>query len=268
MLPIYTTAEMWSGALAFQAPVSIATHCSSTRRLEQGEIAVCAAEHRVLIACGPGSDELVSCSIWALALDDVTALAGVRLGDRVALLEADSDQSNSCGKRSRKAAANRSRWFSASGSTAPSSSTNRSGVRLGQRQEAAPAFGAHELAILPLLVLEPMPCRRHADHGQPRTNRLRQHGAGVPRCRRSPRRGRRCGQGAGSSRTEIDQLGNGAVGAGGHDRKRVADLGGAAARGGDCPSRPVRKVALAQKHEQGLPFLALIAEIARVTTDQ
>ena len=90
MLPIYTTAEMWSGALAFQAPVSIATHCSSTRRLEQGEIAVCAAEHRVLIACGPGSDELVSCSIWALALDDVTALAGVRLGDRVALLEANS----------------------------------------------------------------------------------------------------------------------------------------------------------------------------------
>jgi hypothetical protein len=90
MLPIYTTAEMRGGALALQAHVPIDTHCGVTRRLEQGEIAICAAEHRVLIACRPASDEFASCTVWALALDDVTALSGVCTGDRVALLEADS----------------------------------------------------------------------------------------------------------------------------------------------------------------------------------
>jgi hypothetical protein len=90
MLPIYTTAEMWSGALVLQAPVSTETHCRETRSLALGAIAVCATGHRILIACGPALDELVSCSVWAWTLDDVRTLAGVRSGDRVALLEADS----------------------------------------------------------------------------------------------------------------------------------------------------------------------------------
>jgi uncharacterized protein len=90
-LPIYATAQMWCGALTFESPLEPGFECEARDQLAPGEIASWTGKGRVLIACGP-SEVLQpgSCSVWALALDDVTALAEVHSGDRVAVLEADS----------------------------------------------------------------------------------------------------------------------------------------------------------------------------------
>jgi hypothetical protein len=88
-LPIYATAQMSSGALAFETPVETGEGSGARQDIELGEITFCAFERRVLIACGPVNVSGL-CDVWALALDDVRALAGVRSGDRVAVLEADS----------------------------------------------------------------------------------------------------------------------------------------------------------------------------------
>jgi hypothetical protein len=96
-LPIYTTAETWGSSIYFETPVETGREPNAKWSVAPGEIAFWVEEDRVLIAFGQtpiskaGEIRLpCPCNIWAAALDDVAALASVRPGERVAVLEADS----------------------------------------------------------------------------------------------------------------------------------------------------------------------------------
>ncbi len=96
-LPIYSTAETWGRLVHFETPVETGREPGATWTLSAGQIAFWAEEDRVVVGFGPtplsrlGEIRLQApCNIWAVALDDVAALANVRPGERVAVLEADS----------------------------------------------------------------------------------------------------------------------------------------------------------------------------------
>ncbi len=96
-MPIYSTAETWGAALHFETQAETGRERGAKRTVVAGEIAFWAEEDRVLIGFGmtplsrPGEIRLpCPCNVWAVAIDDVTALAKVRPGERVAVLEADS----------------------------------------------------------------------------------------------------------------------------------------------------------------------------------
>lgn len=96
-LPIYSTAETWGKALHFETPVETGRERGAKSFIAPGEIAYWSEEDRVLIGFGatpiskPNEIRLPSpCNIWAQALDDVSALAVVRPGERVSLLQAES----------------------------------------------------------------------------------------------------------------------------------------------------------------------------------
>lgn len=96
-IPIYSTAETWGAAIHFDTHVETGRERGATWNVKPGQIAFWTEEGKVIIGFGltplsrPGEIRLPSpCNVWAEALDDVTALAKVRPGERVAVLEADS----------------------------------------------------------------------------------------------------------------------------------------------------------------------------------
>ena len=96
-LPIYSTAKIWGGSIHFETPIDTGRERGATSTAARGDILFWVEEHRVVIAFGPppisrpGEMRLSApCNVWAVALDDVAALAAVQPGARAAILEADS----------------------------------------------------------------------------------------------------------------------------------------------------------------------------------
>lgn len=96
-LPIYSTAETWRGAVAFETHVETGLEPAARALVVPGEIALRADDDRIWIAWSPtpisraGEIRLPAPSnIWARALDDVAALAIVRPGEQIAVLVAES----------------------------------------------------------------------------------------------------------------------------------------------------------------------------------
>ncbi len=96
-LPIYSTAETWGALVHFETHVETGRERGAKWNVETGEIAYWTEQDRVLIGFGetplskPGEIRLpCPCNIWAIALDDVTLLASVMPGQKIAILEAAS----------------------------------------------------------------------------------------------------------------------------------------------------------------------------------
>jgi hypothetical protein len=96
-LPIYATAETWGQALHFETHARTGREATARDVVQSGEIAFWAEEDRIVIAWAPtpvsraGEIRLPAlCNVWAVALDDVSPLAAVQPGERVAVLVAES----------------------------------------------------------------------------------------------------------------------------------------------------------------------------------
>lgn len=96
-LPLYSTAETWGGLVHFETHAETGREPGAVRRVKPGQIAYWAEEDRVVIGFAEtplskaGEIYLPAPSnIWAVALDDVSVLARVVPGERVAVLQADS----------------------------------------------------------------------------------------------------------------------------------------------------------------------------------
>lgn len=97
-LPIYSTAEVWgSGAVHFETHVETGREPGARRNVRPGDIAYWVEDDRIIIGHSAtpisrdGEIRMPSpVNVWAEALDDVTVLALVRPGERVAVLHADS----------------------------------------------------------------------------------------------------------------------------------------------------------------------------------
>jgi hypothetical protein len=96
-LPIYSSAEPWGESIHFETTVETGREMGARRNVKAGEIAFWVEDDRIIIGYGMtplskrGEIRLPSpANVFAIALDDVQALAGVRPGERVAVLHADS----------------------------------------------------------------------------------------------------------------------------------------------------------------------------------
>jgi uncharacterized protein len=96
-LPIYSTAETWGQAIHFETPVETGRERTAKQGMKAGDIGYWTEDDRIIIGFGMtpiskmGEIRMPSpVNIWATALDDVTALASVRPGERVSVLAADS----------------------------------------------------------------------------------------------------------------------------------------------------------------------------------
>ncbi len=96
-LPIYATAERWGASVHCETVVESGREPGARQRITAGEIAFWTEEDRIIIGFGAtpiaSAGEILlpsPCNVWATAQDDVTALAGVVAGARVAVLKADS----------------------------------------------------------------------------------------------------------------------------------------------------------------------------------
>lgn len=92
MLPLHSTAETWGAAVHFETPVETGRERTARLNVAPGDICYWTEDDRVLIAFGPtpisrpGEIRLMSpCNIWAQAIDDVSALARVTPGEKVAV---------------------------------------------------------------------------------------------------------------------------------------------------------------------------------------
>jgi uncharacterized protein len=96
-LPIYSAAELWGQSLHFETHVEAGRENAARQSIKIGEIAYWSEADRVIVGWGPtplsrdGEIRLPSpANIFAVAIDDVAALATARPAERVSLLAADS----------------------------------------------------------------------------------------------------------------------------------------------------------------------------------
>ena len=92
-LPLHSTAETWGETIHFEVPVETGRDRTAKINGSIGEIYFWTEDDRVLIPFGPtaisraGECRLPSpANVWAMALDDVRALAYVRPGQTVSLI--------------------------------------------------------------------------------------------------------------------------------------------------------------------------------------
>ena len=91
-LPLYSNAERWGQCVRFEVPVRTGRDRTARINATVGEIYFWVEDERILVPFGPtpisrpGQCRLASPSnIWAVALDDVRALAAVQGGDMIGL---------------------------------------------------------------------------------------------------------------------------------------------------------------------------------------
>lgn len=96
-LPIYSTAETWGEAIHLKTRVDTGREAGARWNVRPGDIAFWVEDDRIVVGFGPtplsrpGEIRMPApCNVWATALDDVRALAGVRPGDQASVLVADS----------------------------------------------------------------------------------------------------------------------------------------------------------------------------------
>ncbi len=96
-LPLYGIVERWGDSIHFETPIETGRERSARWAVRAGEIAFWCEDDRVIIGFGPtplsrpGEIRMPSpANIWAVTTDDVTALAALVGGERVAVIEADS----------------------------------------------------------------------------------------------------------------------------------------------------------------------------------
>jgi hypothetical protein len=96
-LPIYSAASLWGASVHFETHVEAGREPGARRSLKAGEIAYWVEDDRVIIPWGPtpisrdGEIRLPSpANVFAVTLDDVSALASVGPGARVSIMKADS----------------------------------------------------------------------------------------------------------------------------------------------------------------------------------
>lgn len=92
-LPLHSNAETWGQCVRFEVPVRTGRDRTARVNGTVGEIYFWVEDDRILVPFGPtpisrpGQCRLPSpANVWAVALDDVRALAAVQGGDKIAVL--------------------------------------------------------------------------------------------------------------------------------------------------------------------------------------
>lgn len=96
-IPIYSAAEPWGQSIHFETTIETGREATAKQNVKAGDIVYWVEDDRVIIGWGmtpiskAGEIRMPSpVNVFARALDDVAALAAVRPGERVSVLQADS----------------------------------------------------------------------------------------------------------------------------------------------------------------------------------
>ncbi len=96
-IPIYSSAEPWGQSIHFETTIETGRDPNARQNIKAGDIVYWVEDDRIILAWGmtpiskQGEIRMPSpVNIFARAIDDVSALAAVRPGDRVSVLHADS----------------------------------------------------------------------------------------------------------------------------------------------------------------------------------
>ena len=96
-IPIYSSAEPWGQSIHFETTIETGRDASARQNIKAGDIVYWVEDDRIILAWGmtpiskEGEIRMPSpVNIFARAMDDVSALAAVRPGERVSVLHADS----------------------------------------------------------------------------------------------------------------------------------------------------------------------------------
>lgn len=96
-IPIYSSAVPWGQSIHFETTIETGREAAAKQNVRAGDIVYWVEDDRIIIGWGmtpiskAGEIRMPSpVNIFAKALDDVSALAAVRPGERVSVLHADS----------------------------------------------------------------------------------------------------------------------------------------------------------------------------------
>ena len=96
-IPIYSSAEPWGQSIHFETTIETGRDANARQNIKAGDIVFWVEDDRIILAWGmtpiskEGEIRMPSpVNIFARAIDDVSALAAVRPGERVSVLHADS----------------------------------------------------------------------------------------------------------------------------------------------------------------------------------